>query len=216
MARRNRVESRLLGAAVGIALLAGAACSGAPGATTPSDRTKVHPEVLRAAEADPSSLLPLIVREASPRSDAAEQLVEGLGGTVTHDLSIIGSFSAKLPGARLDSLLVSPHVVKVWGDGRIQMLDEDDILDDGTEKYDRASPNRVWQKAIRLADARPYDGSGVTVAMLDTGILPVPDLAGRILASADFTPEGDGLDRYGHGTHMAGIIAGNGSSSAGT
>ncbi len=211
----NLPGKRVLGIAVGIALLAGVACSGAPRDSSIAGRTKVHPKVLRAAEAHPSSLLPLIVREAAPRSDAAERLVEGLGGTVTHDLSIIGSFSAELPGSKLDGLLASPHVVKVWGDGRIQMLNEEDILDP-TDDYDQASPNRVWQKAIRLADARPYKGSGITVALLDTGIRPVPDLAGRILASADFTSEGDGLDRYGHGTHMAGIIAGNGTSSGGT
>ncbi|HEX2088963.1 MAG TPA: S8 family peptidase [Actinomycetota bacterium] len=200
---------RLLGVAVGIALLAGAAFTGASSAPSVSDRTKVHPSVLRAAEARPSSLLPLIVREATPRSDAAERLVEGLGGTVTHDLSIIGSFSARLPGAELDSLLSSHDVLKVWGDGRISMSN--------MAKYDSANPNKEWQRAIKLLDSRSagYNGSGVTVAMLDTGIQPVRDLAGRIVASADFTSEGDGLDRYGHGTHMAGIIAGTGASSNG-
>ncbi|HEX2069594.1 MAG TPA: S8 family peptidase [Actinomycetota bacterium] len=200
---------RLLGVAVGIALLAGAACTGTSSTPSVSGESKIHPSVLRAAEARPSSLLPLIVREASPRSDAAERLVEGLGGTVTHDLSIIGSFSARLPGGELDSLLASAHVLKVWGDGRISMSN--------MSKYDTANPNREWQRAIKLLDSRSagYNGSGVTVAMLDTGIQPVPDLAGRIKASADFTSEGDGLDRYGHGTHMAGIIAGTGSSSNG-
>ncbi len=202
--------SRLLGLAVGLAVLAGVACGNVGSDSSVAGKTKVHPSVLRAAEARPSSLLPLIVREATPRSEAAERLVEGLGGTVTHDLSIIGSFSARLPGGELDSLLASPLVVKVWGDGRISMSN--------MSKYDSANPNREWQKAIKLEDSRAgaYDGSGVTVAMLDTGIQPVPDLAGRIVASADFTAEGDGLDRYGHGTHMAGIIAGTGSSSNGT
>ena len=208
---RTRAVSRLLAVAVGIALLAGVACTGPQQDSSHAGRSKVNPVVLRAAEAHPSSLLPLIVREASPRSDTAERLVEGLGGTVTHDLSIIGSFSARLPGGQLDALLASPDVVKVWGDGHISMSHID------MRKYDSANPNREWQKAIKLADVRAgsYDGSGVTVAMLDTGIQPVSDLAGRIVASADFTSEGDGLDRYGHGTHMAGIIAGTGNSSNG-
>jgi serine protease AprX len=136
--------------------------------------------------------------------------VEGLGGTVTHELPIIGAFSARLPGEGVGRLLASPEVLKVWGDGRVHMSH-------GTDQYDSALPNKVWQKAIRLPDARAlgYDGAGVTVAILDTGVFPVPDLAGRIKAVADFTPEGDGLDRYGHGTHMAGLIAGNGTSSGG-
>jgi serine protease AprX len=201
---------RLLGVAVGISLLAGAACSSGSPSSSVSGRAKVDSEVLRAAEARPNSLLPLIVREATPSSDAAERLVKGLGGTVTHDLSIIGGFSAKVPAKSLHSLLDSPHVSRVWSDGRVR------VTDSLTDEYDVLQPNKVWQKAIKLADARPYNGSGITVAVLDTGIRPVPDLAGRILASADFTSEGDGLDRYGHGTHMAGIIAGNGTSSGGT
>ena len=199
---------RLLGVAVGIALLAGAACTGASSTPSVSDRTKVHPEILRAVEARPSSLLPLIVREATPRSDAAERLVEGLGGTVTHDLSIIGSFSARLPAGELDSLLASPDVLKVWGDGRIRFHGD-------TSKYDKTSPNYVWQKVIDLGGVKEAKGSGVTVALLDTGVLPTADLGGRILASADFTSEGDGIDRYGHGTHMATVIAGDGTLSKG-
>ncbi|HEX2266607.1 MAG TPA: protease inhibitor I9 family protein, partial [Actinomycetota bacterium] len=76
--------------------------------------------------------------------------MQGVGGTVTHDLSIIGGFSAKLPGAKLESLLASPHVLKVWSDGTVQ------VADSPTDEYDALQPNKVWQKAIRLADARPY------------------------------------------------------------
>lgn len=56
-------------------------------------------------------------------------------------------------------------------------------------------------------------GAGVTVALVDTGVADVADLAGRVRhVNVSGGPAGDGL---GHGTFMAGLIAGDGSSSDG-
>ncbi|QXV57056.1 S8 family peptidase [Amycolatopsis sp. TNS106] len=61
-----------------------------------------------------------------------------------------------------------------------------------------------------------WTGKGTTVAVVDTGIDEKhPDLAGKTIASADFSGEGDAVDRHGHGTHCASIIAGTGSASGG-
>lgn len=55
--------------------------------------------------------------------------------------------------------------------------------------------------------AKGVDGSGVVVAVLDTGIAPHPELDARVIAGRDFTSSGSYKDCHGHGTHVAGIVA---------
>jgi subtilisin family serine protease len=71
-----------------------------------------------------------------------------------------------------------------------------------------AAPSVSWGvKAVGAVDC-PFDGTGVTVAVLDTGIDRThPAFKGIDILEKDFTGEGDG-DRHGHGTHCAGTICG--------
>jgi subtilisin family serine protease len=70
-----------------------------------------------------------------------------------------------------------------------------------------------WIPAIG-ADALTYNGSGVSVAVLDTGIYSHPDL--NIINQSDLATYGGSLgDLFGHGTHAAGIIGSSGGSSGG-
>ena len=76
-----------------------------------------------------------------------------------------------------------------------------------------ARPTTAWRAGRpRSGSTRRggrFDGGGVGVALLDTGATPSPDLGSRLLARVDMTNEADGVDHYGHGTHMAGLIAGD-------
>jgi serine protease AprX len=181
-----------------------------PSAGAATRPAKVDPGLSTMAARHPGSTIPVIVRETTPQTDDAERLVRSLHGHVTHELSIVGGFSAVVPGAAVAELAASPDVLRVWGDGRVRMAGVD------MDQYDTYPINTVWRSTINLLQAlTKASGAGVGVAVIDTGVVPVPDLANHVSYRVDFTAEHDGLDRYGHGTHMSGIIVGDGTSSNG-
>jgi serine protease AprX len=156
------------------------------------------PAAAAAAAAPGGTWRDVVVTGSDP--DGATKAVEAAGGRVLASLPVVHGVAARLPQrARLGA----DWVVAPQRELRVA----------ATPTSPAGGPAATVRESLGL----PKDGNegrGVTVAVVDTGIADVSDLAGKVSARVDITGTGAG-DGYGHGTFMAGLIAGSGAASAG-
>lgn len=145
---------------------------------------------------------------------SAVTAVLGLNGVIVTTFHLINGVEATISPALVPVLDALPGI-SVTPDAQVSVQS---ATGSTTESAGPHTPSDVFRQetgADQLAAAGDT-GQGVTVAVLDTGIDNLPDFAGRLIGGVDLTGAGSPYqDSYGHGTFVAGLIAGNGASSDG-
>ena len=135
--------------------------------------------------------------------------LDGLGVNVGTTLSFVNAVTAQLNSLDVTLLDAVPGIV-VTPDLTVNV--------EGTVGPSGHAPSDEFSQQSGAASvwAQGDTGAGVNVAVLDTGIQALPDFAGRMVDGVDLSG-GDNpwQDSYGHGTFVAGLIAGDGASSGG-
>jgi serine protease AprX len=146
----------------------------------------------------------IVVSKLSPSDSRPEQAVERVGGKVGKPLGIIDGFEATVPEKAVPMLAGVPGVRGIARNAKVRVA--------GVYGENSGVASSVYTEVTRASKAwGQATGKGITVAVIDTGVDTRGDLAGRVIGAADFSGENAPYqDSFGHGTFVAGLIAGTG------
>ncbi len=208
LAPPSRRTSGLVAAAA-VSLL-GFASAAAPAQAAPLSTRAVA--AVASSGAASSAAGSYIVRARPGRLDEVAALLAGQGATLGRRIALIDAVVVQLPRGAADRLRHDARVLAVTANAPVRMLGSTyDPVVDVNSLY-----NGERNTSVRSGWEKGYTGAGIDVAVVDSGVTPVNglSLAGKVINGPDLTPESQNpatryLDTYGHGTHMAGIIAGH-------
>src|SRR6266478_8246579 len=147
----------------------------------------------------------VIIQFNQTPTDAHHQKVQNKGGVLKTKLDFINGAHYSVPVESLDALADDPDVAYISPDRPVR----------GALDTTVATVNGAYAQTLGLS------GAGIGVAVIDSGVADIPDLhnasgAYEVVYSQSFVPNDTNTgDPFGHGTHIAGIIASSGASSTG-
>lgn len=170
---------------------------------------KLAPEFNNPSQPGANGLIDVVIqfRAGTTLQDKVTQML-ALGAQHKNGLDLIHGGLFRIPASLLAVLARDPDIAYVSPDRPVKRTSPDDYILDATQA------NYIFNYG--------YYGNGIGIAVVDSGIRAShPDLqnlstgASRVVYSQSFVPGLDANDQYGHGTHVAGLLAGNGQISGG-
>ena len=148
----------------------------------------------------------VIIQYTSAPSQSHFDRVQARGGSLRTDLRGMKAGAFHVPAAQLAALANDPDVSYISLDRPVF----------STTLYSN-NPDFYDQAVLVPSSWNQYDGTGIGIAVIDSGISSNADFGSRIVYSQNFVKgQTSTADAYGHGTHVAGILAGNGANSTGS
>mgnify|MGYP001312031206 CR=1 FL=1 len=159
--------------------------------------------LLQQVKPSKDKLCKVIIELSGRGTEQIDALIQANNGKIHQKIGVVPSLVVELPYDSILELAKSRQVKRIWYDAQVKSL-----------------LNTVVPIVCGFTVKKTgLTGKKITIAVLDTGVYPHQDLifpTNRIIAWADFINYRNiPYDDNGHGTHVAGIIAGNGTSSFG-
>lgn len=172
---------------------------------------------------DSNGLVTVIVQHKQMPTSAHLRSLHDAGATVTSQFHTIRGVAMRVPASMLADLANDPNVTYISPDRQVanQQWNSGNLAVQGSQSQPTIE-NEEFATAVEeniAASQFGMTGTSIGVAVIDSGIAPHPDLlnangTSRVVYNQSFVlGNTSAVDQFGHGTHVAGLVGGNGSDS---
>ena len=172
-------------------------------AIQPASAQTLNPRLDRALQRAKAGTFVRVIVQVDPNRRGVIRRLLASQGRGSREHSGISALTLDVPASWLDNLARMPGVLSVSIDAPLV----------ASQAVVPTTNGALLRQELGVPSAGGYQGNGVGVAVIDSGIAPLATFGGRIRAFYDFTRGGVAAtprDDYGHGTHVAAAIGGSG------